>query len=39
VVGSVQPGASPLALLNKAAETSDNIADLIQKATGAGDKK
>lgn len=39
VVGAVKPGASPLALLNKAAETTDNIADLIQKATGGGDKK
>lgn len=39
VVGAVQPNASPLSLLNKAAETSDNIADLIQKATGGGDKK
>jgi surface antigen len=37
VLNAVQPGASPFGILNKAAETTDNIANLIQKATG-GDK-
>jgi surface antigen len=39
VVNAVQPGASPLAILNQAAETTDAIASLIQKATSGGDKK
>jgi surface antigen len=40
VVSAMQPGASPLQILNQAAQTTDNIATLIQKATsGGGDKK
>jgi surface antigen len=39
VVSAVQPGASPLQILNQAAETTDSIAALIQQATGLGDKK
>jgi surface antigen len=37
VLNAVQPGGSPFDILGKAAGTSDNIADLIQKATG-GDR-
>ncbi|MFN3857096.1 MAG: CHAP domain-containing protein [Caulobacter sp.] len=39
VVNAVQPGASPLQILNQAAETTDNIAVLIQQATSGGKKK
>lgn len=36
VVAAVQPGASPLQMLNRAAESTDRIAALIQLATGQG---
>jgi hypothetical protein len=41
VVAAAKPGASPLQMLNQAADSTDRIAALIQLATGQGgsDKK
>jgi surface antigen len=39
VVAAVRPGASPMAILGQAADSTDRIAALIQAATGGGDPK
>lgn len=39
VVNAVQPGSNPLGIIGKAAEATDSIAELIEQATGGGDKK